>query len=310
MIKSNLNALSHVLFIALACIMIRCGASAADAVVQPITSSDDTARLRVEVMVNKTTPLPFLVDTASTRSVIANSVAEKLGLPKGKTLKVINIGGVDKTPSVIISELRFSSIEAHNVIAPSLPRGNIGADGIVGLDMLKKQRMVIDFLHHDAITLLPVVAIATQHENPDDPNTIIVNAKSRTGELIITNAEIEGHPIAVIIDTGSESSVGNAALRELAEHRIAHGTIQRITLLSVTGREIPGEYTAIGRVTIGDVAIANLPLVFADVQTFRQFGLERRPAILLGMETLRLFDKITLDFLHKKIGFVLSKKDK
>jgi len=53
--------------------------------------------------------------------------------------------------------------------------------------------------------------------------------------------------------------------------------------------------------------IENLPIAFADVATFRQFGLTRRPAMLLGMATLRVFAKVTIDFPRREIRFLLKR---
>jgi hypothetical protein len=78
--------------------------------------------------------------------------------------------------------------------------------------------------------------------------------------------------------------------------------------LSVTGRTLPADFTQIGRVRIGSVEIANLPVAFADAATFKQFGLARKPAILLGMQTLRLFEKVTIDFPRREIRFVMGSK--
>jgi hypothetical protein len=58
---------------------------------------------------------------------------------------------------------------------------------------------------------------------------------------------------------------------------------------------------------IGGVTIDNVPMVFSDVATFRQFNLVRRPAMLLGMQTLRLFARVTIDFPRRQIRFLLRR---
>jgi len=274
---------------------------------QIATSVDDASRLRVAVSINDV-PWHFLIDTASTRSVIATDVADKLKLMRGKDLRVQNIGGVDKTPSVIIPELDFSGIVARDIQAPALAHENLGGEGLIGLDMLKGKRMSIDFKNNARITISASSKQPDASPILDEPGTIVVTAKSRFGQLIVTDAEIEGRAVSVIIDTGSEDSIGNAPLRHLVSGRIAHTEIRPVSLLSVTGRAVPGDFTQIGHVRIGGVEIANLPIAFADAATFKQFGLSRKPAILLGMTTLRLFDKVTIDFPRHEIRFVMGNK--
>jgi predicted aspartyl protease len=271
------------------------------------TTPDDSNRLRVAVSIDNQS-WHFLIDTASTRSVIASDVADKLNLRRGADVRVQNIGGVDKSPSAIIPELLFSGIVAHDLQAPVLAHANLGGEGLLGLDMLKNKRMTIDFRHDAQLTIAPSSRQPDQDVPKDEPGTIVVVAKSRFGQLIVTDAEIEGRSVSVIIDTGSEDSIGNGALRRLVSGRIAHTEIKPVALLSVTGRTLPADFTQIGRVRIGSVEIANLPVAFADAATFKQFGLARKPAILLGMQTLRLFEKVTIDFPRREIRFVMGSK--
>ncbi len=271
------------------------------------TTQDDAARLRVAVSINGQ-PWHFLIDTASTHSVIASDVAEHLHLPHAGEVRVQNIGGMDKTPSVTIPELIFSGLVAHDIRAPSLAHSNLGGDGLIGLDMLKGRRMVIDFRHDAQLTISESTRQAEAPKTVDEPGTIVVTAKSRFGQLIVTDAEIEGTPVAVIIDTGSQDSIGNAPLRNLVSGRIAHSEIRPVVLVSVTGRTLPADFTQIGHVRVGGVDIANLPVAFANAATFKQFGLAKKPAILLGMDTLRLFEKVTIDFPKREIRFVMGTK--
>lgn len=268
------------------------------------TLADDAARLRVNVEIGAE-PLRFLVDTASTRSVVAKEVASRLNLPAGPTITVKNIGGSDRVPSVTIPELHFAALSIRNVQAPALLRSNLGGDGLIGLDILRGQRLTINFQANSTITIVPSDRSNRAKDAPLERGTIVVTARSKRGELILTDAEIEGSRVAVVIDTGSEDSVGNEPLQRLVSRQIEHTPIQPITLLSVTGRTLPAEYTQIGHVKIGGIDISNLPIAFADASSFQQFGLARRPAILLGMSALRLFDIVTLDFSRKQVWFLL-----
>ncbi|MDE2042892.1 MAG: aspartyl protease family protein, partial [Alphaproteobacteria bacterium] len=183
-----------------------------------------------------------------------------------------------------------------------------GGDGLIGLDLLKGKRITVDFLNNAKITLTPSNRGRVHDATFGGPDTIVVHARSRIGELILTDAEIDGHKIAVVIDTGSQDSVGNDALRRLVARRIGESEVRPVTLVSVTGRKVPADYTTIGRVRIGGVALSNLSVAFADAATFHQFGLDRKPAILLGMAALRLFDRISIDFPRREIRFQLGQR--
>ena len=47
--------------------------------------------------------------------------------------------------------------------------------------------------------------------------------------------------------------------------------------------------------------LVNLPIAFADVQPFRQLRLMNRPAILLGMDALQMFERASFDFATRRV---------
>jgi hypothetical protein len=49
--------------------------------------------------------------------------------------------------------------------------------------------------------------------------------------------------------------------------------------------------------------VGNMPIVFADPHTFSLFKLDNIPAILVGMDVLRLFDRVAIDFSRREVRF-------
>jgi hypothetical protein len=105
----------------------------------------------------------------------------------------------------------------------------------------------------------------------------------------------------VIIDTGAQVTVGNSALRRKLERKGRLGEIYPIALLSVTGGRVMADQTATKRMQLGGVEINDMPIAFADVHPFKKLDLMDRPAILLGMDVLRLFERISVDFANRKV---------
>jgi predicted aspartyl protease len=274
------------------------------------TATDASARISVPVAIGGQV-WHFLIDTASTRTVIASDVADRLALAPGHPLHILTIAGTESVPSVVIPELGFAAFAVSDIHAPSLARANLGGDGLLGLDILRDNRVAIDFRHGTALTIAPSSRQQPPPASHGDPDTIVVVARSRMGELIVTNADIDGIPVAVILDTGAQDSIGNPALARMlaiySSRNAARAPRGPATLLSVTGRSLPADYALIGALHIGGVAIDNVPMAFGDLATFRQFNLVRRPAILLGMQTLRLFARVTIDFPRRQIRFLLRR---
>ena len=74
-----------------------------------------------------------------------------------------------------------------------------------------------------------------------------------------------------------------------------------IALLSVTGGRVIADQTATKRMQLGGVEINDMPIAFADVHPFRKLDLMDRPALLLGMDVLRLFERISVDFANRRV---------
>src|SRR3546814_20210741 len=61
------------------------------------------------------------------------------------------------------------------------------------------------------------------------------------------------------------------------------------------------------RLTIGDVCFSHVPIAFANVTPFKRFDLLDEPALLLGMDTLRLFRNVDIDFTNREIRFTVPR---
>ena len=60
---------------------------------------------------------------------------------------------------------------------------------------------------------------------------------------------------------------------------------------------------------IGGVLMGNAAIAFVDAHPFKLFDLHKKPSMLLGMESLRGFERVSVDFASKKIKFLLPPKD-
>jgi hypothetical protein len=83
---------------------------------------------------------------------------------------------------------------------------------------------------------------------------------------------------------------------------------KQIELHSVTGGKIMGDYLFVREVEMGGVELSNLAIVFADAHTFNALGLDRKPALLLGMNALRAFKKVSIDFANKTFRVVVPER--
>ncbi|OHD08243.1 retroviral-like aspartic protease family protein [Sphingopyxis sp. RIFCSPHIGHO2_12_FULL_65_19] len=264
---------------------------------------DASRRMAVKVMVGGQGPFSFLVDTGAERTVIARELAQRLGLTEGAKLRLATIGGSATVPSYRVAALQMSKLHLASVEAPAFFGRHIGAAGLIGVDMLEERRVLIDF-RKESMQILQTRRRAQPIIRDDD--AIVVTARNSAGRLILSDARLNGRRIDVIVDTGAQTSVGNMALQRLvAAKRANRFPFTATTLGAVTGEDVPALHTAIKRIVINGMDVNDLPVAFADGQAFRALGLHERPALLLGMDSLSLFDRVEIDFPNKRVVFDL-----
>jgi predicted aspartyl protease len=258
--------------------------------------ADRSRRLTVPVNIAGRGPYDFVVDTGSERTLISNELARELGLDPGRTATVHSMTEVSRIRTVIVPRLQVGQRRMNDIHAPALSRSNLGAVGILGVDTLQTQRVVFDF-ERDEMMVMP----SHRAEARLGHDEIVVTGRSRFGRLMLIDASVDGERVYVIIDTGAQVTVANNALRRRLQRRGRLGPVAPVELLSVTGGRFMVDYSVARRIRIGGADIRNLPIAFGDVHPFRQLRLTDRPAILLGMDALRLFERVSVDFANRRV---------
>ena len=259
----------------------------------------DKNRMTVDVRINDMGPYPFVVDTGAENTLIARELADQLDLRDGPGRVLHSVGATRNVRTAVIPRLAVNRIVARNIVAASVAQNNVGAFGILGLSTLKSQRMLLDF-KSGFMTLSP------SRERPEawEGESITVTARSRLGQLILTDASIEKDHVWVILDTGNDVTVGNMALQRLLSTRgIGAGERDSFKLIDVHGATTEFEYVIVNRMRIATLQLENLPIGFADARVFNVLGLKRQPALLLGMDVLKLFGRVSIDFGNRKVQF-------
>jgi predicted aspartyl protease len=261
---------------------------------------DISTRMTVPVNLGAHGPYNFIVDTGSERTVISSELARQLELGPGDRVIVHSMTEVSEIPTVLLPALRVGQRTTEGIQAPALARRHLGAPGILGVDTLQTQRVVFDFGRQE-MTIMP-----SRRADPRWPaGEIVVTGRSRFGRLMLIDAAVDGERVYVIVDTGGQITVGNNALRRALDRRHRLGPMAQVRVMSVTGGQFMAEYTLARRIRIGGANIANLPIAFADVHPFRQLDLIDRPALLLGMDALQLFDRVSVDFANRRVRLLL-----
>jgi predicted aspartyl protease len=259
---------------------------------------DTSTRMTVEVKIGGQGPFPFIVDSGAERSVLTEELATLLALARGRDVRVHGFGGSEYTTSALVPKLELSHVAKANMELPLLQRNDVGADGILGSDMLQSQRILIDF-QAGTMNVTP-----SQRGTEDwEGESITVTARRVMGQLVLVDAALDETPISVIVDTGAQVSVGNEALKRRLLRSKNSRPVGEYEIKSATGDVTLVSGTVVRGVRIGGVEIHDLPIGFADAHLFRKLRLTREPALLLGMDALKLFDRVSIDFGRRRVRF-------
>ncbi|MEJ7926980.1 retroviral-like aspartic protease family protein [Sphingobium sp. AN641] len=256
-------------------------------------------RMTIPIRIGRQGPWHFVVDTGSQRTVVSRALADRLGLANAASVTIISMTGRTQVASVALPPLAFGATTVHDIQAPVLDGDHLGAPGLLGLDGLRAKRLLLDFRRG------MIEISASGRRQPRDPDAIIVEARRRDGQLILLDSQVEGSSVSVILDTGTNISVGNLALYDRLAKRRRAPAVTRATLTSVTGGTLTGLVGVIGTMRMGAVTLKDLPVLFADASPFAELRLDRKPALLLGINALRGFDRVAIDFGRGKVDFLL-----
>ncbi len=263
------------------------------------TGQDKSFRMTAPVSVNGQGPFPFLVDTGANRSCVSLELAERLQLPAGPPVNLHTVAKVGLRPSVIVDRLQVGERAQRRVRVPALNLvGADGVDGVLGVDWLKGRRLLLDFKSKALEILAPM---AEQSRT----GRVVVPARRRSGQLTMIDADVGGAQISAMIDSGSELSLGNQALRKLvsSSRSVRASDFRRVSITTVIGESFPGDLLYVPFMRLGGLTIGNAPVVFADTHVFKLWDLHEKPAVILGMDLLTQFNAVALDFGRSTVRF-------
>lgn len=258
------------------------------------------SRMTVNVEVNGRGPYRFVVDSGADTSVVGQRLADALKLPPGSRVLLNGITDSSYVDRVHVDQLQVGPTSVYNLELPVLRELHLGAEGMIGLDALVEQRLLLDFEKRT----ISVDDADTASARLD--GEIVVTARLKRGQLILTQVKAGKTQVDAVVDTGSEISIGNSKLRDELFKRYPE-KFETIEIAGVTGVVSKLQLVRIPLLRLGPVRLENVPIAFADIPPFEVFGIADKPSLLLGTDLMENFRRISLDFRARKVRFQLRK---
>jgi predicted aspartyl protease len=269
------------------------------------SATEGENRLTTVVYINGRGPFRFLIDTGAERTLIAEEIAMQLALPRGRRVMVEGITSGRPAALAEVASLRMGTLVCAGLEVPVLPRAMLKVDGYLGLDVLDRHRVILDFRGRTLTVEQQQGFFAALWERADEA---IVHTLGSSGRLRATNCLVNGIRAAAFIDTGAEVSVANPALYAQLLRHAPHRQVVRgpVGLYGVTGGTIIGLGTDIDEIVLGALHLTYTPLVIAPLEVFHMWGLAHQPALLFGMDCLRRFARVSIDYGRKELRFEVA----
>ncbi|UCF36982.1 MAG: aspartyl protease family protein [Acidobacteriota bacterium] len=212
----------------------------------------------------------FAIDTGSSYTVISNRLGKKLRL-QGETIQVSSWGESIRCqkvtlPNLELGNVHFDQVEAHITDLPAI-RG-LELDGLIGLDLLKRTTITIDF-QSKAIRFGQVDRLQ--------------NSASfyRGLPFLPITLAVAGKPLRVILDTGS---AGLVLYEEAVRGRIEFKTNGKTEYRPHAGGRVKLKQASVRQVTLGETLWDELPaLLLTGTRSGNQHAMGN-----LGVTSLRL----------------------
>jgi len=265
-------------------------------------------RVGAAVFVNNRGPFTFVIDTGAGSTSIADRLADQLALPQLQPVMVHGITEARVTRSVAVDRLQLGGLGFRDLTCPVFSRDQLGADGLIGLDVLGRFKLQFDVTRRAASLTIRGVAIVMGGDLQTGSRIRRNGLRAVIGpfgQMMLTQVTVDGQPTVAFIDSGAQYSIGNLTLqRAVAARRRDGGRLSRpVPIFGVTGQSLSADLAQVDDLRLGATRLGPTPLLFADLHCFDTLGLGERPALLIGADLLGRFREVTLDFPADTVTF-------
>jgi predicted aspartyl protease len=267
------------------------------------TTRDHVGRVVVQATVNGKGPFRFIVDTGATHSTITPELVRVLGLNPAELPAVVlnGITGTTQVSAVTLDTLQTGDLISDAVLVPVVS-GPImaGADGIFGAAGLTEKSLSVDF-QHNRVEISGSVQAAVRAQ------ALRIHATRATQGLMVLAMQVGGVHALAVIDTGSERTLGNLALRDALNERRRPGTVAQVTsVYGATAQVEPGEIWRAPTIIIDSLRINDVQVVYGNFHVFRVWEMQDKPAMIIGMDVLGTVGSLGIDFKNQVIYLTSS----
>ena len=216
-----------------------------------------------------------------------------MGLQTSEAATVVldGITGSAQVAFVNIDRLQAGEMIIEATVLPVVSADIMGgADGILGAAGFTTKSLMVDFQHNRvAISRSVAAAVRTEAQK--------VHALRLAHGLITLETRVGGVPVQAVIDTGSERTLGNLALRDALRMPGRAAAVAQVTsVYGATEKIEAGEIRIAPTIVIDSLRITDVAIVYGDFHIFKVWEMVSKPAMIIGMDVLGTVPALGIDF--------------
>ena len=263
-------------------------------------------RLATEVYVNGQGPFQFLIDTASSRSLVFEHVRQQLNLTQSQPGRM-TVYGINDVADVMPVKPRELAVAGETIaditmgVLPDIEPG--GPDGILGVDVLSRYFVVLDRSTMRMKLLPPGKESAHFYVDWSEVELLPHPLKKFPIQFWYLKARFNGWGINSLFDLGASLTMLNwGAAERLGVHKARftpYGPPPAL-LQDVLGKEAPAVRADGLEVRLPGKSWTKQLAIIADAPVFSYFDLDETPAAIVGLDLLRN-SSLAIDFAGQRL---------
>ena len=267
---------------------------------------DYHGRLATEVYVDGQGPFQFLIDTASSRSLIFEHLRQRLNLTQSQPgrMTVYGINDVADVMPVKPREMRFAGETISGLTMGVLPDTEVSEpDGILGVDVLSRYFVVLDRGAMRIKLLPPGETAARSYEDWSRVALLPHPLKKFAIQFWYLKARFNDRTITCLFDLGASLTMMNwDAAEELGVRKARYTSFgpPPVELQDVLGKVAPALRAGGLDVRLATKSWTRQIAIIADAPVFTYFDLEEQPSGIVGLDLLR-DTSLAIDFAGQRL---------
>jgi predicted aspartyl protease len=258
----------------------------------------------IQVRINGSEPLSFVIDTGASITVLSERTANRLNVrPMARGGRARAVGGGGTFPIVygLVNNLDISGVKLYNV--PIYIRGfhvpdskedshRLLADGFLGLSVLTNFRLTLDYARRELLLENPAVPIVQEELSSE---VSVVSFRTTNGGLVSAEVRLGGDDtFNFLVDSGASTTVLSETVVEKMNWQDKLLPDLRVRVLGAAGVIEEVELLVVPSLTVHDLEQRNVRTPVLDMNAVNETAGFLQSGIL-GGSFLKHF-RITFDF--------------